>query len=184
MRGKGTEKEIEREFGEIEIDTAQITNPRRRDKFLVRNSLNKIEIIRVALKFFVAWGRLADNYVPYLHISRDRPPLQVLLGFNTRRAGSASEFISADNKERTSLFSLARASVRDKRSLRRRLVIAVSATNRRAQKLTRHLSTPGGNFLGSNLSIRDRRAVSSRILDNSAGEFVSLRKKIMSRFDF
>lgn len=103
-RGKGTEKEIEREFGEIEIDTAQITNPRRRDKFLVRNSLNKIEIIRVALKFFVAWGRLADNYVPYLHISRDRRRYRYFSGFNTRRAGrSASEFISADNKERTSL---------------------------------------------------------------------------------
>lgn len=90
--GKG-DREREREFGEIEIDTAQITNPRRRDKFLVRNSLNKIEIIRVALKFFVAWGRLADNYVPYLHISRDR-----------RRYGYLSVLIRAVREARRNLY--------------------------------------------------------------------------------
>jgi len=107
-RERTKQREKNSSLVEIEIDTAQITNPRRWDKFLVRCSLNKIKIILVALKFFVAWGRQADNYILYLHISRDHPSLRVLLDFNTRRAlpsraGSASEFVSADNKEHTFL---------------------------------------------------------------------------------
>lgn len=66
--------------GEIEIDTArfEIVIPRNVNGSAAteinsrRSSLNKIGIIHVALKFLVARGRPANNYVSYLHITRDR----------------------------------------------------------------------------------------------------------------